>query len=64
MCVFVIFGGIKVIVPEEWNVAVRGIHIFGGFENAKPQNTEEISEDESALVVRGIVLFGGIEVKS
>ncbi len=62
--VFVIFGGIKVIVPEEWNVAVRGIPIFGGFEDARPNKTEQISDNESTLVVRGIVLFGGIEVKN
>ena len=26
-----IFGGIEIVVPETWNVVVRGVGIFGGY---------------------------------
>jgi predicted membrane protein len=31
-----IFGGFDIIVPEEWNVEVRGIPIFAGMKVTRP----------------------------
>lgn len=59
--VFVAFGGAEVRVPEGWEVATKGIPIFGGFENV---TTKEILPPNSPhLDINATVLFGGLEVK-
>jgi len=56
------FGGVKIMVPDEWTVNVKGFGMFGAFEdktipprvdtNVKPQN----------LVITGVSIFGGTVV--
>lgn len=63
--VLAIFGGMKLIVPENWNVKINAVSIFGGFSDKHritPVNSTE--PNESVLVIRGFVLFGGGEIKS
>jgi predicted membrane protein len=58
-----IFGGGEIVVPENWNVIMRGLGIFGGFAD----NTRHPKHDDPALktlVVRGLAMFGGAEVKN
>jgi hypothetical protein len=57
-----IFGGVEIIVPEEWNVVVRGVGIFGGY--VDQTRHPHASEPAPELVVQGIALFGGVEVKN
>lgn len=59
--VFTAFGGVEVSVPRGWHVAVRGLPLFGGIENATAK--EEIPADAPVLAVNATVLFGGLEIK-
>lgn len=59
--VFNAFGGTEVKVPTGWKVIVRGLPLFGGFENAT--NKDVIPDGAPTLVVNATVLFGGLEVK-
>lgn len=56
---FVMFGGIDIVVPKDWNVVINAIPVFGGFDSK--------ASGEGAgktLRIKGIVLFGGVEIKN
>jgi predicted membrane protein len=57
-----IFGGIEIVVPEHWNVIVRGVGIFGGYgdESHHPSASEAAPE----LIVQGVAIFGGVAIKN
>jgi predicted membrane protein len=57
-----IFGGIEVIVPDHWNVVVRGVGIFGGYgdESHHPGGSDPAPE----LIVQGVAIFGGVAIKN
>jgi predicted membrane protein len=57
-----IFGGIEIVVPEHWNVMVRGVGIFGGYgdESHHPSASEAAPE----LIVQGVAIFGGVAIKN
>ncbi|MCK6620186.1 MAG: hypothetical protein HUU32_09225 [Calditrichaceae bacterium] len=61
--VFVMFGGAELRVPRNWNVVMKGMPIFGGFEDARRQVMGEELAPENLLIIKGLVLFGGLEVK-
>ena len=61
--VFTMFGGTKLIVPEDWDVKSDALSLFGGFgdkRTAKPAG----SDVKKVLLVKGVVMFGGVEIKS
>ncbi len=60
--VFTMFGGTKLILPENWKVEWDGVSLFGGFSDKRRINTGVVTE--KTLVIKGLVMFGGIEVKS
>lgn len=63
--VLILFGGFKLIVPENWNVKVSAISIFGGFSDKHRVHTpDESKEGEPELIIKGFVIFGGGEIKS
>jgi hypothetical protein len=51
-----VFGGIEIIVPEDWLVIPRGAGVFGGFtdETSAPQ------QPTKRLIVKGAGVFGGV----
>ena len=57
-----IFGGIEIVVPENWNVIVRGVGIFGGYgdESHHPSASDPAPE----LIVQGVAIFGGVVIKN
>jgi predicted membrane protein len=57
-----IFGGVEIVVPENWNVVVRGTGIFGGYgdETHLPSGTQGAPE----LIVQGVAIFGGVAIKN
>lgn len=57
------FGGVKIIVPPEWNVIMSGPAIFGSNEN-KTQLRGAPAPLSPVLTVRGLALFGGVEVEA
>ena len=63
--VLAIFGGLKLIVPEDWNVKIDATSIFGGFSDKhriQPHSSD--FKPESELVIKGFILFGGGEIRS
>jgi predicted membrane protein len=62
--IFVIFGGCDLTVPNNWNVKIDVISLFGGFSSKKYNYTKVDDVDENkTLIIKGLVLFGGGEVK-
>lgn len=57
-----VFGGTEIFVPYGWRVEMRGMPIFGGFENAT-KNDRDLADDAPVLSVDATALFGGVEVK-
>jgi predicted membrane protein len=60
---FAVFGGLKLIIPEDWKVKIQVVSVFGGFKDGRISNKMNI-ETESELIIKGFVLFGGGEIKS
>ncbi len=56
-----VFGSVVVVVPKGWKVVIRGVPVFGGFDDT----TSRIDVGPDAPVVRisFLTLFGGIEVR-
>jgi predicted membrane protein len=59
--IFAAFGGVEVRVPQGWHVAVKGLPLFGGIENATAK--EPVPPDAPTFAVNATVLFGGLEIK-
>lgn len=56
-----IFGGSKLIIPEDWDVKISLTPIFGGFSD-KRVRSKMVIDKESTLVITGTVIFGGGEI--
>ena len=59
-----LFGGVNIKVPDNWRVAVRGIGLFGGYEDKTLRRKSDVNPNGPLLVITGYAVFGGIEVKS
>ncbi len=63
--VLAVFGGLKLIVPEDWNVKINAISIFGGFSDKHRVHTpDSATANAPELIIKGFVIFGGGEIKS
>jgi predicted membrane protein len=63
--VFCLFGGMKLIVPENWTVRIQVFSIFGGFGGQHRFKTTVANPDNSAqLIIKGTAIFGGGDIKS
>lgn len=60
--VSIVFGGIELQVPSDWDVKVEVTSIFGGFNN-KNFSYSSTSELKGKLIIRGLAIFGGGEIK-
>lgn len=58
--VFAAFGGVEIKVPVGWQVNVKGLPIFGGFDNTTTKDA--LDADAPNLTVNATVLFGGLDV--
>ncbi|MBN2482204.1 MAG: hypothetical protein JXB19_10710 [Bacteroidales bacterium] len=62
--VFCLFGGMKIMAPEDWNIKIRVVSIFGGFSEKQRYIKQEGATDEGTqLIIKGTVIFGGGEIK-
>lgn len=61
--VFTMFGGSKLIIPDNWVVKSDMFSVFGGFNDKRLVRTEE-GDQSNVLYLKGAVIFGGIEIKS
>ena len=63
--VMAVFGGMELIVPEDWKIKINVVSIFGGFSDKHRIFLKQPSDpDASELVIKGFVMFGGGEIKS
>lgn len=62
--VFCMFGGSTLIVPENWNIKVEVVSIFGGFSDKRTVQTGTAMDVGKEIVIRGFVMFGGGEIKN
>ena len=58
--VFVMWGGIEIKVPEDWEVVNHGSAFLGAFEN----KTRPLPGVARRLIVTGTAIMGGVEVKN
>ena len=61
--VFTMFGGSKLIIPDNWVVKSDIFSIFGGFNDKRTVKPEE-ADQKNVLHLKGAVIFGGMEIKS
>ncbi len=59
----VVFGGLKLIIPPNWDVRNNIDCILGGVED-KRTSTIEVVPDDKVLVLTGVVIFGGLDIVS
>lgn len=59
--VFAMWGGIDIIVPVDWTVAINVTPILGGCEDARKSPTPDPAKQ---LVVQGVALMGGVEIRN
>ena len=62
--VFCMFGGSTLIFPENWNVKVDVISIFGGFSDKRHIRKDTTMDVGKESVIKGFVMFGGGEIKN
>lgn len=61
----IIFGGMKLVVPENWNIKIEAVSVFGGFTDKHRVSTPvNKTEGQPELIIKGLVIFGGGEIKS
>lgn len=57
--ILIIFGGITIEARNDFNIIVNATSIFGGFEDKRNKNPNEIPQSNRSLTVKGLSLFGG-----
>ncbi|MBN2615361.1 MAG: hypothetical protein JXR71_06665 [Bacteroidales bacterium] len=60
--IFTIFGGTKIIIPENWTVVSDAFSMFGGLSDKRRVSIKD--QEGNKLVIKGLVIFGGVEIKS
>jgi hypothetical protein len=55
------FGGIEILVPRGWRLAVRGTPFFGGVEDATARDALPV--DAPVCRIDALAAFGGVEIK-
>ncbi len=59
----VVFGGISLRVPREWNVISEAMPIMGGIEDEINELKDRYVDPAAELIIRGTVIMGGLEIK-
>lgn len=62
--VVMIFGGSKIIVPQDWNVKVEVAAVFGGFSDKRIIPAGGVKNNERTLIIKGVAIFGGGDISS
>lgn len=61
--VVVMWGGIKVAVPPNWQVQVNVTHLLGGTDVPAGSNPQ-LQDTDKVLILTGVVIMGGIDIKN
>lgn len=56
-----LFGGVEIIVPDDWNVIITGTPIFGGIDSKLRRKSDVNSSQD--VHIHCTVAFGGVEIK-
>ena len=56
------FGGIDIRVPENWSVVMKGVGIFGAFEDKTVHSRPDPNVKSPELVITGMGIFAGVKV--
>lgn len=59
-----VFGGVELIVPDSWDVTVRGAGVLGGYEDRTHPAPATTGIKRPRLVIRGSAVFGGVTVRN
>jgi predicted membrane protein len=59
-----VFGGVTLIVPDDWNISIEVTPILGGFADSRKLIPGRTVDTSKQLVIKGAVVFGGGEIKS
>lgn len=62
--VTVLMGGVKILVPQNWNVSINTTNILGGVEDKRMKNIDSPVEKTKSLTLTGSVMMGGIDIQS
>ena len=65
--VLVLMGGLDIIVPNHWQIVMRGTPILGGMDDKTVSRRGSEAADDSnvkRLIIDGTVIMGGIDVKN
>lgn len=49
--IFAMFGGADIYIPEDWQVVIKGLPLFGGLDNKTSFSLQEIGEEPTTLVI-------------
>lgn len=58
-----IFGGLEILLPAEWNVKVNVNSILGGFSDKSAGYVKKEEASSGELIITGTAIFGGGEIK-
>lgn len=59
-----VFGGLKLVLPANWEIKSEVVCVFGSVEDRRPLPQSPINADSKVLILRGTVFMGGVEIKS
>jgi hypothetical protein len=59
-----VMGGGEIKVPENWQVSMDGIGIFGGYSDESMQQQPAPGVVQKKLIVKGVAILGGVVVKN
>jgi predicted membrane protein len=59
-----VFGGVTLIVPDDWNITIEITPVLGGFTDSRKLIPGRTVDPSKQLVIKGAVVFGGGEIKS
>ena len=57
-----VFGGVKIRVPENWDVTIESSGVFGGFSDERKRVPYESIDREKKLIIKIESVFGGGEL--
>ena len=60
--ILVIFGGIELRIPEDWNINIKVTSIFGGLEDKRRIDPNLVPSSDKSMEIKGLVIFGGGEI--
>ena len=59
----IVFGGVSLTVPREWNIVSEATPIMGGIDDEITEQKDRYVDPAAELIIRGNVVMGGLEIK-